>query len=441
MKKSILALVLFGGVILWSLQPALARSLEDEIRELKARLEELEKRLEEQSVAVEEQKTEIAEVKKTKGIIDTVSERIEFHGLAEAGWRWHRLGHSRGGPSLHQSDIQLTTIEMGIEGSVFDWLSFNLLPLYEEPSFDEPIFMDEASVTIGGTEKCPFYLTTGKLYLPYGRLYTRFPDDPFVNLPVTLEFGETRDSAAILGVSKYGLTLEGYLFNGNLVASREHHFNNFGFDASYSISNGDYNLEIGGSYISLLDAWNIANTISGAYEEEGLLCFCRGVHGGLGPIPEELDHEVGGAAAYLSAEVGNAFLTGEFMTTDRAYAPDELPRWNYEGAHPQVWNIEAGYNFENIFPKPLEFVFKYAGSKDCEALGVLPSGAVGDKLFTTIPKNRWGACLNIGIAPYTTCSLAYAYDRYGRAFDFGTPDISGFRDQMHLLFSQIAVEF
>lgn len=426
MKKSILALILVGITMLWSLRPALAKSLEDEIRELKARLEQLEKRLEEQSVVVEEQKTEIAEVKKTKGIIDTVAERIEFHGLAEAGWKWNRYGY-RARESEHLSDIQLITIEMGIEGSVFDWLSFNLLPLYEEGTDDENIFMDEASVTLGGTEKIPFYLTAGKLYLPYGRLYTRFPDDPFVNLPVTLEYGETRDSAALLGVSKYGFTLEGYVFNGELLASKEHHFNDFGFDASYSISNGDYNLEIGGSYISLLDAWNFQDSVGAFLEEMG---------------KEELDHEVGGFATYLSVEYKNAFLTGEFMTTDRAFAPDELPRWNGGGAHPQVWNIETGYNFENAFPKPVELVFKYAGSKDCEALGLFagdffdPSNVL-DEEVTIIPKNRWGACLNVGIAPYTTYSLAYAYDRYSPSFQHS----GRYRDEGHLICSQIAVEF
>jgi hypothetical protein len=441
MKKGILVLTLFGLAVLWSLQPALAGTVEDEIRELKGRLKQLEKRLEEQNAEVKEQKEQIVEVKESKGIIDTVAERIEFHGLAEVGWKWSQFGFV-GSESRDLSDIQLITIELGIEGSVFDWLSFNILPLFEEGTDDVDIFLDEASLTIGGTEKFPFYLTAGKLYLPYGRLYTRFPDDPFVNVPVTLEFGETRDSAVILGFSRYGFTLEGYVFNGELLAGKEHHFNDFGFDASYNMSNDWGSLEIGGSYISLMDAWNFQDSIN-----SNCLCSRREGLGGLFRVTEEgeieeLEHEVGGIAAYLSLEYGNTFLTGEFMTTERAFTPVELPRWDGDGAHPQVWNIEAGYNFEDTLPRPFELVFKYAGSKDAEALGSFADNGVLAEEVTIIPKNRWGACLNIGIAPFTTYSFAYAYDRFDGAFDTALQDDPPrIRDDSHLVFSQIAVEF
>lgn len=408
MKKGILALTLFGLAVLWFLQPALAGTVEDEIRELKGRLKQLEKRLEEQNAAVEEQKEQIAEVKESRGIIDTVAERIEFHGLVEVGSFWReRKNRHRWPNSLSDSDIQLTTVELGIEGSVFDWLSFNLLPLYEEETDDSNIFIDEASVTLGGTENIPFYLTGGKLYVPYGRLYTRFPDDPLTNMPVTLIFGETRESGAIFGVSKYGLTFDSYIFHAKVDASDfGEHMDNYGFDLSYAFSNGLGSFELGGSYIdnvAAADAWELT-----------------------GP----LQHEVGGGAAYLSAEVGNAFLTAEFMiATRRLQLVDLASEYADKGAKPSVWNFEAGYNFENLFPKPLELTFKYAGSKDAQAIGDLP-------------KNRWGVCANIGVFDYTTYSLAYVYDRFGYDFDYGPREgIPEFREEGHLLVTQLSVEF
>lgn len=66
MKKGVLALILLGVVMLWSLQPAVAKDIDDEVAELKARIEQLEKKVAEREVharAVMEDRKALSKIK------------------------------------------------------------------------------------------------------------------------------------------------------------------------------------------------------------------------------------------------------------------------------------------------------------------------------------------------------------------------------------------
>ncbi|MFO7559121.1 MAG: hypothetical protein R6X10_09850, partial [Desulfobacterales bacterium] len=56
----------------------------------------------------------------------------------------------------NSSDISLSTAELGIEASINEWVTGNLVFLYEEDETDFDI--DEGFITIENGKKMPFYL-------------------------------------------------------------------------------------------------------------------------------------------------------------------------------------------------------------------------------------------------------------------------------------------
>jgi len=55
------------------------------------------------------------------------------------------------------------------------------------------------TITLGNMEMFPVYLTAGKMYVPFGNFESNMIQDP-----VTLEIGETRESAGQVGFEHSG---------------------------------------------------------------------------------------------------------------------------------------------------------------------------------------------------------------------------------------------
>ncbi|HDD45064.1 MAG TPA: LbtU family siderophore porin [Candidatus Desulfofervidus auxilii] len=360
---------------------------------------------------------------KEKSIIDTIAERIEFHGELEAGFKVEAVGHKSENNKVH-SEIQLTTAGLSIEASVTDWINVTVVPLFEVDEF----FIDEGYMTIGPTENIPFYLTGGLLYHPFGKReeYTHFPDDPFVNFPLTLYFGEIWDPGLIVGYTQKlpvgSLTLEGFLVYSDVSkCDDKRHADTFGFNVSYNLSNEDYNFEIGGSYISnVLDA-------------SGLKDYFEDLGAWDGDLVSERD--VDGIAVYMSGEYKNFYFTAEYMTVtepfkgfyERGGTPEELTDTKGESLHPHVWGFEIGANIEEMLglPKPVEVMFRYEGSLEAQPI-------------YDIPKNRWAIGVNVGLYEYLTWSVAYAVEDYDPDWE---TDYEDDRTSRNLFFTQMAVEF
>ena len=67
------------------------------------------------------------------------------------------------------NDIALATVEIGIDGEINPSVQGHVLLLWEEGESENiNDFMDEGTITISNPEKCPYYLTAGKMYLPFG---------------------------------------------------------------------------------------------------------------------------------------------------------------------------------------------------------------------------------------------------------------------------------
>jgi hypothetical protein len=346
------------------------------------------------------------------GLLAGIQDRIHLSGLIEFGGVWQDIDHKRGrgGAKEDESDLTLTTVELGMEAEVNDWVNVDVLLLYEDPTFGEEtsVDLDEATLTIGNTEKFPLYLSVGAMYVPFGALLTHFPDDPLIDVPLTLLLGETREKAALLGVEYQGFSLSAYAFNGDMdEAEQDNEVETYGLDANYSFDDKGFDVLIGASYIS-----NIADSdgLTEALEDDDR-------HGGPDTGLDEVRNNINGFDAYLHAGYAGFFLDAEYMTALDRFEANELAE-GFGRAEPEVWNIEVGYNLD--WGKNLEIAFKYAGSDEAEALGY--------------PEKRYGIALNQEVFEGVIVSVASLYDEYEKR------DIDG-RDDRRTVYGQVAIEF
>jgi len=219
----------------------------EELKALKARINELEEKLNKKDQEIEKLKKEkiehndltnvTEEMESEGGLLDKIMERVSIGGLVEVGAAY-KSADKTNGTDEDSSDINLTTVELGVGVEVNDWINLEMAFLYEDPfenDDEDNVNVDVGTVTFGSTEKYPVYLTAGKMYVPFGALLTHFPDDPLVDQPMTLLFGETSEKAVLVGLEHSGFAVCGYAFNGDLDESTEDNtIETFGFDANYT---------------------------------------------------------------------------------------------------------------------------------------------------------------------------------------------------------------
>ncbi len=387
-----------------------------ELKALKERIQVLEealtqkeqkiKKIEKETVKRDDMPKVIEEMKAAGGPLQYLQEHIRLSGLLEFGGVWARTDMRKGGHT-RQSDLNLTTAQLGVDAVLADWINGGIIFKYEDPTFaagidESGVRLDVGMITLGNPNKFPLYGSGGAFYVPFGALLTHFPDKPLVDEPLTLILGQTRAKAALLGLDYAGLLLSGYVFNGDMQKiGDENKIRSFGFDARYRFERQKgFKGMIGASYIS-----NLATS-------DGLTEFLhkKGIH--------EIEDYVGGFDAYVSLSYSNFFLDMEYMTALKAFAPNEIATWAGHGARPMVWNVEAGYNYN--WGRDLEIVLKYSGSNQTEDLGY--------------PKARYGIGLNQAIYSGLIASLGYFHDQ------FDSQDREG-RDSRDMVFGQISLEF
>jgi hypothetical protein len=297
----------------------------------------------------------------------------------------------------------MTTVELGIAAEVNDWVSAEILLLYEDPTFEDGednFEVDTAIITIANEAETPAFLMAGKMFVPFGALLEHFPDDPLIHAPLTLLMGEINEKALLIGAEKEGFTVSAYVFNGDVEeGGGDNVIESYGFDANYAFEDETQDLDmlVGASYIS-----NIAD--SGHIED----------HVG------DIDSYTPGAAAYFHVGLQDFFFDAEYMTATEEFGHGELNTGStgLAAAKPEVWNLEVGYNYN--WWRNLEITLKVAGSDDCEGLG--------------FPRERYGINFNQEIFDDTVFSVGYMYDYYDK-------DDQADRNSQDLVFTQLAVEF
>jgi len=292
-----------------------------------------------------------------------------------------------------ESDISLATAELGIEAKPQNWLTGFVLFSWEDE--DDNVIVDEAHITLGATDDIPYYLSAGKLYVPFGTFETMMISDP-----ITLDIGEIVDNAAQVGIEMHGFRAAAYAFNGDVdEAGDDDTIQRFGFSAGYAMEADSFSFDLGTDWISnILESAVLSDAINGV----------------------GLDEYVPGVAIHAIFNFGSFSLMGEYVTmTDDAkavggvVAVEEL----------SVYALEAGYTFD------------VSGFETTVAIGYQASDTDNAGAYDDFPESKILGSVGVGI----TDRLSVACE-YSRAENYSASD-GGDGDKIDSFTIQLAFEF
>ena len=356
-----LLLSLFSATLVWAESPSNAVLLE--------RINRLEEKL-------------AAQDNEPDGFLDAWTDKITLSGVIEIEAFYESIDYDDPAEDDEDnSDITLATVELGVDVDLVKHISGHVLLLWEEDD-TEPMDVDEAYITLDGEDVLPLYLMAGKMYVPFGDYTSNMISDP-----LTLEVGETRESAVLVGFDINGLYGSVYAFNGDIEEADDddNHVDNFGASLGYAVENDTMTLDAGVSYINnLVDSDGLGDGFDEAVAEADE----------LGEVLDLVDY-VGGFGAHLVAEFGNLNLIAEYVGAidDIEYRVDGV---KVEEDAIQSWNLEAGYTFV-LLGNEMIVAAAYQGT---------------DNAADFLPESRYMVCIGAGIFDYTSLALEFAHDEY-----------------------------
>jgi len=328
---------------------------------------------------------------KQEGVLGKWADKITLSGLIEAEACYEDYDYDDPAEDDYDSsDITLATVELGVDVDIIKHVKGHVLFLWEEDDTEE-VIVDEGFIALDGEDVVPLYLNVGKMYVPFGNFESHFISDP-----LTLELGETRESALRVGYVNEWLDFSVSAFNGDIDETGEdNHIESYVAGASFSVPEeliSNFGITAGVSYIS-----NIAD--SDNLQDEALI-----------PAGEVKDY-VEGLSAFLSI----SFMDKFFLECEYLGALDEFERGelSFDGGNefqPETWNLELAYAATDR----LEVAVKYEG---------------GDDLGDFLPEDQYGAAVTYGLFENTSLSLEYLHGEFEND------------DERDLFTTQLAVEF
>jgi len=386
--------------------------LMEELNELKARTQQLEKQLEMKGTVSKEEPAKegdkfhggakykaglperirrIEEQMKEKGILGKWAERITIGGLIEVEASYEDFDYDDSAEDDEKSsDISLATVELGIGIDIVKHVKGQVLFLYED---GEDIVVDVGIISINGEDVVPLYLNAGMLYVPFGYYETHFISDP-----LTLELGETREGAVIVGFANDMFDLSLGAYNGAINETDEDndHIDNFVASAIFSLPEdtvSDLGLTAGASWISdIADS----NGLQDVLDEAGT---------------DEIEDYIPGWSAFLSVSfLDKFFFEAEYVVATDNFEESDLGLDPGDKFEPKAWNFELAY----AFTEDLEAAIRYEGSDDA---------------LNFIPEMQYGAALTYGLFENTSIAVEYLHGKFEND------------DERDLLTAQLAIEF
>ena len=290
--------------------------------------------------------------------------------------------NSHEGKDTNTSDLSLATVEIGFDVDITKHVKGSLLFLYEEGETDA-MDVDEGIITIDGADVVPLYVDFGKMYLPFGRFESHFIRDP-----LTLELGETNESAVVAGFRNDLLELSVGAFNGDIDDDR---IDNYVASACFTLPETtvpDLNLTAGISWIS-----NIADTngLQEVIEDEGVAIKNHSDGFNTFLLVSFLDRFC------FNAEYVGAMENIEIVGED-------------ESLKPEAWALELACDVNDS----LNLAVCYEGSDDCDDV---------------LPRKQFGGVASYELFKHTSVAFEYLYGTFEN------------NDKRHLLTTMLAIEF
>ncbi len=302
------------------------------------------------------------------------SKSILLSGLVEV-----EAGYSDG-PDGSQSDVSLSTVELGIDAQLTLWVNAHLLILYEEDGNDSPE-IDEGIVTLQNQDVSPFSLAIGRMTLSFGNYESAMVSDP-----LTLEIGEIRETTLQAGFNSGGFYSSVFIFNGETKTGGSESIDQYGFNLGLAQDEegADFGYDIGLSWINNLAD---SNSLQDAVAD-----------------PLNLTGKISGYSVHALASSGPLTLIGEYLAASSAFNSADLA-FNSAGAKPVAFNIEANYIF-SLADKEAVFAIAWQGTQESLALA--------------LPESRYLATVSVGIHENTVISFEYTHDEDYAASEGGS---------------------
>jgi hypothetical protein len=218
------------------------------------------------------------------------------------------------------------------------------------------------------------------MYVPFGNFESHMISDP-----LTLEVGETNESAVQVGVDASGFYASLYAFNGDINEHQDGHddqIEGFGGNVGYAFENDSMGIDVGIDYISNIGDSDLVSEF----------------------VPEEIQDYVPGYALHAILNIGPVGLIGEYVGAADDFEAAELS-FGTGGAQPTAWNLEAGFTFE------------LGGKESTVALGYQRTD---EALALELPEARVIGSFGIEVYDHTTLSIEWAHDEDYDESDGGT---------------------
>ena len=371
-----------------------AGTIDDEIAVIKARLKQLEQQVQAQNRVIQEKDRQL----------EALAEKPQRHKAASGGW-FQRIelggaveveaGYSDPDAGNGSSDIVVATAEVGIATQINDWVASEITLLYEED--EGSVDVDVATISIANPDR-PWFISAGQQYLPFGSYQSNLVSDP-----LTLEIGETRETAVVAGLESDGFTGGIYAFNGDVDEGGDDEIGSFGLFAGYGRESNGSSFRVNAGYIS-----NIGDS-------DGLQDSINDNLGG-----SDFNHQVPGVTLDALFATGPFTFIAEYTAATERFRMNELS-FSGNGAQPSAFNIEAGYGF-TLAGKEATAAIAYQETNEAVALG--------------LAEKRIAAAISVNIMENTALAFEWAHDDDYSAADGGTGENGGDR-----LTAQLAVEF
>ena len=196
-------------------------------------------------------------------------ESVEITGLVEV-----EGGYADPYEGDSQTDAVVATVELGVAAQVHDWVSGEILFLFEEDENDDNIDVDTATLTIAPPDG-PWFITGGRMYLPFGVYETTMVSDP-----LTLELGEIRETAVMFGFEGENLYGSAFLYNGDNSEDDDNRIDNFGAALGYAMEGDGMEFGLDVAYINDIgDTDTLQDAVVGNLEAAGAAAFDAAIAG------------------------------------------------------------------------------------------------------------------------------------------------------------------
>jgi hypothetical protein len=315
-----------------------------------------------------------------------IDDNVTLFGVIEAD-----ATVGRGPEGDWSSAYSIDTVELGFDAQLGDRALGHILV-----SYDDELFVEEASIWIGNQEEWPVLVTAGMFYMPFGDFGTNMIQDP-----LTLEIGEISALGVAVRFENSGLNGALFSYKGPTGTGAGDSIEGFGGSLGYAWEDEASSVDVGVSAVSnIADAGGIAEIL----EETG---------------SDSLERLVPGLGLHVAFAAGPWSFVGEYVEALEPFDADQLS-FRGRGAEPRAWNLEAARQFE-LFDRLTVVGLGYQESRESVAI--------------ELPENRFNASVAMVLFDGATFTFEVLLDE-----DYGVAD-GGTGGDARVYRGQLAYEF